>query len=78
LLVDGEHFGEISLLYGCCAQATVVALGYNNIASLSKRGFIDICDKFPQFTEVVKKCNYKYKDKRKLFMMKLIKSVEYF
>jgi CRP-like cAMP-binding protein len=56
----------------------VVSLGYNNIAQLSKRGFIDICDKFPHFIDVVKKCNYKYKDKRKLFMIKLVKSVEYF
>ena len=42
LLVEGDHFGEISLLYGCNAQASIVSLSYNNIAQLSKRRFLDL------------------------------------
>jgi CRP-like cAMP-binding protein len=78
LLVEGDHFGEISLLYGCNAQASIVSLSYDNLAMLPKRAFMDMCDKFSFFGEVVRKYNYKYSEKRKQFMIRLIKTVEYF
>ena len=78
LLVEGDHFGELSLLYGCNAQASIVSMSYDNLALLPRRGFIDTIDKFPHFEDVVRKYSYKYTDKKKLFMLRLIKSVEYF
>jgi len=35
LLVEGESFGEISMLYGCERQATIISRGYNILASLT-------------------------------------------
>jgi len=35
LLVEGENFGEISMLYGCERQATVISRGFNILANLS-------------------------------------------
>ena len=36
LLNEGNHFGEISLVYGCRAQATVMSRNYNTLAIISK------------------------------------------
>jgi len=35
LLVEGDHFGEISALYGCRRTATVYSRNYNTIAFLT-------------------------------------------
>jgi CRP-like cAMP-binding protein len=34
LLVEGDHFGELSLLYRCRRQATIIARYYNSVARL--------------------------------------------
>lgn len=34
LLVEGDHFGEISVIYGCKRTATVVSRNYNTMASI--------------------------------------------
>jgi CRP-like cAMP-binding protein len=65
LLVEGDHFGEISLLYGCNAQASIVSMSYDNLAMLTKRGFVDLCNRFGFFNEVARKYSYKYCEKRK-------------
>ena len=32
LVVEGDHFGEISLLYDCTAQASVISRNYNTLS----------------------------------------------
>ena len=36
LLVEGDHFGEIGLIYGCKRTATVNARNYTTIATFSR------------------------------------------
>jgi len=35
LLVEGDHFGEIGVVYDCCRTATIVSRNYNTMANLS-------------------------------------------
>ena len=35
LLAEGDHFGEISLLYKCPVQATVISRNYNTLGVVS-------------------------------------------
>ena len=37
LLTEGDHFGEISLLYGCPVTASVIAMNYNTFGVVSER-----------------------------------------
>ena len=39
LLVEGDHFGEIGLIYGCVRSATVISRNYNTMAKLNKERF---------------------------------------
>jgi CRP-like cAMP-binding protein len=35
LLVEGDHFGEIGVVYGCRRTASVISRNYNTMASLT-------------------------------------------
>jgi hypothetical protein len=39
LLVEGEQFGEIGVMYNCKRTASVYCRKYNTTAVLSKQGF---------------------------------------
>lgn len=47
-LQPGEHFGEISLLYGCNRTATVSANNYCTLAKLSKSHLDELTHKYPK------------------------------
>lgn len=38
-LTDGDHFGEISMLYGCNTTATVIANSYCTCAKINQKEF---------------------------------------
>lgn len=42
VLNPGDHFGEISLLYGCKRTATVIANNYCTLAKLTKPNYDEI------------------------------------
>jgi len=46
-LNQGEHFGEVSILYDTPRTATVKSANYCTLASLSKKTFFDLCNSFP-------------------------------
>jgi CRP-like cAMP-binding protein len=35
LLVEGDHFGEVGVVYDCCRTATIVSRNYNTMANLT-------------------------------------------
>ena len=55
LLVEGEHIGEIGLIYNCKRTATVVSRNYNVMARFGKHRFRDLWMEYPEYKEYLTK-----------------------
>ena len=78
LLNEGDHFGEISLIYKCKRSATVISSNYNTFARVWKHRFREIVSEFPEYETCLKNNAIKnYRDKKIQFIMRMIKRVEY-
>ena len=78
LLVNGNHFGEISLIYKCKRTCTVVSRNYNTMARLTFINWREIVNEFPKYLEYLKYYLYSYDDIRKQFLIKMISQIFYF
>ncbi|CDW87072.1 cyclic nucleotide-binding protein [Stylonychia lemnae] len=76
-LLPGDHFGEISMIYGCARTATVKANNYCTLAKLSKEHFEEMIHKTPQLLDKFKTKIYHYDDNVKLFLEKQLDSIDY-
>jgi hypothetical protein len=54
LLVQGDHFGEISSIYRCLTTATVVSRNYNIMALISVDRLRELTVSFPNYLRLVK------------------------
>ena len=77
-LNPGDHFGEISLIYGCTRTASVVANNYCTLSRLNKHHFEELVQKYPELIQKFKDKIFKYEDHVKLFLEKTIDSISYF
>ena len=48
-LNEGDHFGEINLLYKCPRSATVISNNYNTLARLKLDNFKDLIAEYPEY-----------------------------
>ena len=48
-LVKGEHFGEVSLLFGCKRTATVISKSYCIFGVLDHRDFLNLMMAYPEY-----------------------------
>ena len=55
ILQDGDHFGEIGLIYNCKRTATVESSNYGTLAALTKSDYTELQKSFENITEVFKK-----------------------
>ena len=78
LLVAGDHFGEIALIYRCKRTATIISRNYNNMARLEYDAWREIVCEFPKYNEHLKNYVYSYEDSRKLFLIKMISKIDFF
>ena len=46
-LVEGDHFGEIGMIFDCRRTATVVSRNYNTMATISKAQFHELMIELP-------------------------------
>lgn len=77
-LDEGEHFGEISLLYRCNRSATVVSENYNTLAKLNYKHFNAFCIEYPEYdSELKSHILSKYKDNKINFLKNTVKQIEY-
>ena len=53
VLIEGDHFGEVSLLYQCKRTASVNARGFNTMAGLNIRRYREICNQYPPFADAL-------------------------
>lgn len=77
-LEEGDHFGEVALLYQCHRSASVVSRNYNTLAVLLFQDFQLLKTEHPEFEKEL--TNYvisNYKDSKVEFLKKAIKSVVY-
>lgn len=49
LLGDGDHFGEVALIYDCRRSATVISCDYNTFARLEKGRFRQVIAEYPEW-----------------------------
>lgn len=77
-LKEGDHFGEISLIYKCKRSATVTSSNYNTFARIYKPRFREVISEFPEYETCLKNhAIKKYRDKKIEFILRMIKRVEY-
>ena len=48
-LDEGDHFGEIALLYKCKRSATVISGNYNTLARLVAPAFKELISEYPEY-----------------------------
>lgn len=48
-LVEGDHFGEVALLYGCKRTATVISRNYNTLANMEQSRFRELIAEYPEY-----------------------------
>ena len=77
MLRPGQHFGEISLVYGCLCTAKVVAKKYCTLAKLTKDKFKEVTTQIPAMLEAINKGIYEYDDKMLRFIKRSMQSVPY-
>ena len=78
LVVEGEHFGEIGLLYKCKRTATVVSRNYNTMARLSKANYAEVISEFPIYQKYLIKQVFCYRYRSKLFLRNVLNQIDYF
>lgn len=49
VMVEGDHIGEIALIYKCKRTASVISRNYNTLARLDITQFRSMCSENPEF-----------------------------
>lgn len=78
ILIDGDHFGEIGMIYDCKRTATVKSENYGTLALLRKSHFLELAKTFEHLIMQFKKQMYKYKDELTLWLVTELEKIDYF
>jgi CRP-like cAMP-binding protein len=74
----GDHFGEISMIYGCERTCTVTSNKYGTLGSMQRSNFKEVVFKYQEIIDELRKQIYEYDDDLKLFKEYYIRQVPYF
>lgn len=75
---DGDHFGEVSLIYDCPRSATVESSDYNTFARLAKPRFRQVAAEYPEWEAHLREnAIQNYRDKKIQFILRMFRRVEY-
>ena len=78
LLVEGDHFGEIALLYpGCKRTCTVVSRNYNTMAAVDHYNLRSLTSDYPEYKKLLIKLIHKYDDPKLIFLKKMMGKLTY-
>ena len=77
-LYDGDHFGEIGLIYGLRRTATVKSKNYGSLARLSWESLEELEKSFESLKTHFKKYIFKYKDTLRAFLEMEMDKITYF
>jgi len=78
LLIEGNHFGEIGILFNCARTCSVISRNFVTLSRLEYDHFREVCNKYPKYKKYLIKRIYQYDDPKITFYKKLIKQVKYF
>lgn len=75
---EGDHFGELALIYKCTRTATVISKQYNTFARISASKFRMVASQFPEYAKLLRiNAMNKYRDSEIEFRKKILRRVEY-
>jgi CRP-like cAMP-binding protein len=77
-LSQGQHFGEIGLLYESVRTATVKSSDYSTMVRIGKSMFDEMLTQFPDIELNMSEHAYKYDDPWKQFKKLVLGQVDYF
>ena len=78
-LFDGDHFGEIGLIYGLRRTATVKSTNYGSLARLTSKSLEEnLLKHFPTITKQFKKYIFKYNDTLRAFLEMEMDKITFF
>lgn len=77
LLSEGDHFGEISTMYGCEVTVSVISRSYNIMARINILRFRELIIEYPEYKDKLKKHIMRYKDPKIFFLRESILQVDY-
>lgn len=78
VLNEGDHFGEIGIIFKCQRSASVVCRNYNTLARLSGGRWRELVAEYPEYEECMKQyIRTKYKDAKIIFLLDMLRRVEY-
>ena len=78
LLIDGDHFGEIGMLFDCKRTATVRSESYGGLALLRKKDYQELSKTFESLTSLFKKQIFKYQDELTTFLNVEMEKIDFF
>ena len=82
LLYDGDHFGEIGLIFESKRTASVKSINYGSLARLWKSGFKELTKSFSTKETSLERCfkeyMFKYKDELRTFLELECDKIQYF
>ena len=77
ILQDGDHFGEIGMLFKTESTATVTSVTFTSLGLLSPEHFAELLDVFPKTSEKLMSKIVGYNDCWRVFCKNMIRTVPY-
>ena len=77
-LVDGDHFGEISMIYECKRTATIRSVNYGTLARLQKSDYLELSKTYETLPSLMKSQIYKYHDEVSSFINIELEKIPYY
>jgi len=77
-LIDGDHFGEIGMIFDSKRTATIRSENYGTLAMLKKVHYTELCKTFDSMAPLFKKQIFKYQDEQTAWLMIEMDKIDYF
>ena len=78
VLLEGDHFGEIGMLYGCPRSCSVVSKNYTKMARMIRQRFIYVSMEEPNIAMALMNHISKYRDPYKNFIGRTLRHIPLF
>lgn len=78
MLVEGDHFGEIGMIYKYPRTCTVMSRSYSTLARLTYESYRHVISDHPDYYNSISKNIFRYKDPKLKFLKGLLCKLVYF